>query len=223
MWLITNGEEVVYWETISKCRWLPFGVCPLIPPPRPPFSGPKCGRRAGIGKGLYWHREGPTLSAIPIPGVIGQHRHTDLRRRRGLTSFSFSPRPKGNKQTVSGQAERTRTRGTWANTGSWSRESGASPPSSDPQLPLWPAAALQQPTSISWTPTHQASSVTSLCWYLPFPGCRVGQRPDFGVSPFSSGSYPYNHLSPSFFCHQPRPIIISRTVQILHSDLTISP
>lgn len=60
----------------------------------------------------------PGLSAIPIPEVTGQHQHTDLRGRRGLTFFCFPPRPKGDRQMVSGQAKRTRTRRTWADTGS---------------------------------------------------------------------------------------------------------
>lgn len=52
-------------------------------------------------------------------GLLGStDTHTDLRGRRGLTSFCFSPRAKGNRQMVSGQAKRTRARGTWADTGS---------------------------------------------------------------------------------------------------------
>lgn len=108
-----------YLEAVSCPCFLPVGGGPThlpTPPPRPPFSAPKYGRGGGAGLGT-----GEGLNSVPSQsqGLLGStDTYTDLRGRRGLTSFCFSPRPKGNRKMVSGQGKRTTTRGTWADTGS---------------------------------------------------------------------------------------------------------
>ena len=84
------------------------------PLPRPPFFVPKWGRGGEV-------LQGERLDSVPSQPqrLLGStNTHTDLRGRRGLTFFCFSPRPKGDRHMVSGQAKRTRTRRTWADTGS---------------------------------------------------------------------------------------------------------
>ena len=163
------------------------------PPPRPPFSAPKYGRGGGAGLGT-----GAGLNSVPSQsqGLLGStDTYTDLRGRRGLTSFCFSPRPKGNRKMVSGQGKRARTRGTWADTGSGhvmaARHRQAQIPSYHFDRRRW---CRKQPM---FPDPHNTPDivVTHLCVYIClFLVTRGGQHPVLRV--IASSSLPLPLITP---------------------------
>lgn len=132
----TNDAHPFLWAPANRPKTAALGFaflrphtehCPLYTTllPRPPFSAPKLWARGGRGEEA--EEEGRGWSIVDDQDSALQVHYTSYKppltitkstESRELTYFCFPSPPKGNRKTVSGQAKKRRTRGTWADTGS---------------------------------------------------------------------------------------------------------